>query len=151
MKITRTHSLVSFLILFLLSFSFVIAQAPPIPPGGQPPGGGGSGPGGGGGSSAPCIPSSNVICLDNPFKTGGNLIDFIKMIINEIVLPLGGVLAVLAFIYTGFKYVLAQGDSAKIQEAHRAFLYTVIGTGILLGAWLITDVLTNTIDKLKTG
>lgn len=108
--------------------------------------------GGGGGTTVGGGPTSgNIIHLDNPFKTGGNLIEFITVIINNIILPIGGVLAVLAFIFSGFKYVTAQGDPSKIKEAHRALLYTVIGTAILLGAWLIAGVISNTIDKLKTG
>ncbi len=124
-----TKNIFVFLLLSLIFTSTIYAQS--------------SGDSGGGSSQ-------NIIKLDNPFRTGGNLIDFIKVIINNIVLPVGGVLAVLAFIYAGFKYVLAQGDPAKIKDAHRALLYTVIGTAILLGAWLITDVISNTIDKLKT-
>lgn len=87
--------------------------------------------------------------LDNPFKHGDNLYDLLKAIINQIILPIGGVLAVLAFIYAGFLYVSAQGDEKKIQTAHRALLYTAIGTAVLLGAWVIANVIENTINQLK--
>lgn len=86
--------------------------------------------------------------FENPLRTGNNVLDLLKAIINEIILPLGGVLAVLAFIYSGFKYVTARGNTTKIEEANRALLYTAIGTAILLGSWVITNVIVNTVNKI---
>lgn len=88
------------------------------------------------------------IKLQNPFRTGDSLYDLIRAIINNIILPIGGVLAVLAFIYSGFLYVTAQGDSGKIKDAHNALLYTAIGTAILLGSWVIASVIENTIKQI---
>ncbi len=58
-------------------------------------------------------------------------------------------MAVLAFIYSGFLYVMAQGDETKIKTAHRALLYTAIGTAVLLGAAVISAVITATINQLR--
>jgi hypothetical protein len=71
-----------------------------------------------------------------------------KAIVNNVLLPIGGVLAVLGFIWSGFLYVMAQGNSTKIADATRALSYTAIGTAILLGAWAITDVISGTITQL---
>lgn len=90
-----------------------------------------------------------VITLENPFRLGGDLFTLIKTIINEIILPLGGMLAVLAFIYSGFLYVTAQGNDTKIKKAHTALLYTAIGTAILLGAWAIANAIEATIRQLN--
>jgi len=90
-----------------------------------------------------------AITLDNPFSGGDSLLELLNTIINEIIFPIGGVLAILAFIYAGFKYVTAQGDTTKIEEAHQTLLYVVIGTAILLGARLISEVISGTIDQLK--
>lgn len=86
--------------------------------------------------------------LPNPFKGGDSLIALLKTIIQDILMPVGGVLAVLAFIYTGFLYVTAQGDEKQISKAHRALLYTAVGTALLLGAWMFASVICNTIGKL---
>ena len=51
---------------------------------------------------------------------------------------------VLAFIYSGFLFVSAQGDANKLSEAKKAFLWTVIGAAIILGANVILDVVTTT-------
>jgi len=73
----------------------------------------------------------------------------LKSIVNNVLLPIGGVLAVLAFIYSGFLYVVAQGNESKIDEAHRALLYTSVGTAILLGAWVIVGVIEKTVNQLR--
>jgi hypothetical protein len=97
-------------------------------------------------------PSSNVTGhIENPFgSTGANTLpDLFQKIINSIIIPIGGVACILAFIYSGFLYVMAQGEDKKIQNAHRALLYTAIGTAVLLGAGVIANVITTTVDQLK--
>lgn len=110
--------------------------------GGNPPTGGGKPPTGGGNPISINIP--------NPFGHGiGSLFDLLKVVVNDIILPIGGVLAVLAFIYSGFLYVMAQGSETKLKTAHTALLYTAIGTAVLLGSWTLANVIENTINKLK--
>lgn len=87
--------------------------------------------------------------LTNPFAGGADtLFEFLKIIMNDIVLPIGGVLAVLAFIYSGFLYVTAQGNETKLKSAHGALLATVIGTAILLGSWVLANVICETIVQI---
>lgn len=111
----------------------------------QEEGGGGGGEEGGGNPGI-------IIRLSNPFNCGGvspcTLFTFLGAIINNILLPIGGVLAVLAFIYSGFLYVTAQGSETKLATAHKALLYTSIGTAVLLGSWVIAKVIENTINQL---
>ncbi len=93
--------------------------------------------------------------LNNPFNCGDispedcTLYTMFEAIINDIILPIGGVLAVIAFIYSGFLYVTAQGNETKLKTAHTALLYTAIGTAVLLGAWVISQVIESTINQLK--
>lgn len=87
--------------------------------------------------------------LKNPFRGGQNsLFGLLKTIINDILMPIGGVLAVLAFIYSGFLYVTARGNQTKIDTAHKALLYTAIGTAVILGAWVFATVICQTIGQL---
>jgi hypothetical protein len=89
--------------------------------------------------------------IPNPIGRHGDTIPALfRAIVDNIILPIGGVLAVLAFIYSGFLYVTAQGNETKIATAHRALLYTAIGTAILLGAWVISSVIENTINSLRS-
>lgn len=88
--------------------------------------------------------------LENPFKGVGNsLQDLFVAIINRILLPIGSVIAVIAFIYSGFLFVMAQGKPAEIETAKKALLYTAIGTALLLGASVLANVITGTINSLR--
>ena len=86
--------------------------------------------------------------LPNPFSGGDNLFALLKTIINDILLPIGGMLAVLSFIYSGFLYVTAQGNESKLATAHKALLYTSVGTALLLGAWVFASVICQTIGAI---
>lgn len=88
--------------------------------------------------------------IENPLKCGQNctINDLLKTLVNEILLPIASIIAVLSFIYSGFMYVMAKGNENEIKRAHRALLYSAIGTAILLGAWSIVNVVSNTVDKL---
>lgn len=62
---------------------------------------------------------------------------------------IGGVIIVLAIIYTGFLFVKAQGNSEELETAKRAFTWTVIGAAILLGSTVLSKIIENTINQLK--
>jgi type IV secretory pathway VirB2 component (pilin) len=94
--------------------------------------------------------STNTKGIPNPFAHGDSLMDLLNTIINKILMPIGGIVAVLAFIFVGFKFVLAQGNPGKIKEAREGLLYVAIGTAVLLGAWVIANVISNTIFQLQT-
>jgi type IV secretory pathway VirB2 component (pilin) len=106
----------------------------------------------GNGCSAATSNQGTPSTIGNPFNCGGatncTLDVFLNNIIHNLVLPLGGVLAVLAFIWVGFMYVTARGNSTKLEEANRALLYVAIGTAVLLGAELLSSVISNTVNKL---
>jgi hypothetical protein len=137
MKKSFLASLLSFAIIFLFSVSLVYAYV----------GGGGGGPiGGGGGESSACGGAPGT--LPNPFKGGCSLFGLLQVIIENILMPIGAVLAVIGFIYSGFLYVTAQGNETKIKTAHKALLYTAIGTALLLGAWTFANVIKNTVNSL---
>ena len=95
------------------------------------------------------VVSIQAVTLDNPFRGGDSLFTLLRTIIDNIILPIGGVLAVLAFVYSGFLYVTAQGNETKLATAHKALLYTAIGTAVLLGSWVIAKVIENTINSLR--
>lgn len=88
--------------------------------------------------------------ISNPLKdsVGSTIPALLNAIVDQILIPIGAILAVLAFIWAGFKFVTAQGSEPKIDEAKRALLYAAVGTAILLGAKVITTVLKNTLDAL---
>lgn len=128
---------VSIFLLFLFVFPHLVSAQG----GTSYPGSGTSNPG-----------NSGVIVIPNPFKCPNNdcsIKGFIEAIINKILMPIGGMVAVLMIMYAGFMYVTAQGDTGKISKAHDALLYAVIGAAVLLGAFVISQAIGGTIDQLK--
>jgi type IV secretory pathway VirB2 component (pilin) len=123
----------------MIPFGFLFAQTSVTPPNA--------------GSVTPPNPTpsqSFKIKIETPFKgISGGLEGFILTIIDKIVLPIGGIVAVLMIMYAGFLYVTAGGDTGKIKLAHTALLYAVIGSAILLGAKVISTVIQGTISQLK--
>lgn len=107
------------------------------------PEGGDSGSGEGGDSG-----TSMTIKIANPFKSN-SIQDLIKTIVNDILMKIGGVVAVLMIMYAGFLFVTARGNTGKLDEAKKALTYAVIGAAILLGAWVISQAISTTIDSLK--
>jgi hypothetical protein len=140
MKKIFLASFLSLSIFFVMGTVLVLAQ-------GDPATGGTNNPATGGTNN----PAGVSVELQNPFACGQNctLFTLLESVIDGILLPIGGVLAVLAFIYSGFLYVVAQGNEAKLKTAHKALLYTSIGTAVLLGSWVIAKVIENTINQLR--
>lgn len=99
--------------------------------------------------------NSTSVNLQNPFKAvcnNGNcgIVDLLQAIVDNIILPIGGVLAVLGFIWSGFMYVMARGNPTEIKNATTALTYTAIGTALLLGAYGISGVIKGTLDQFGT-
>lgn len=88
---------------------------------------------------------ANTLC--NPIKY--NNADQLLKALLKVVAQFAAIVAVIMFVYAGFIYVTAQGDEKKIEQAHKTFKYTAIGTAILLGAELLAAIIRNTIDKVS--
>jgi hypothetical protein len=102
----------------------------------------------GGNAGAGNQTSTQFSRLQNPIQANS-----FQELINDIVfiaMLIGGPLVVLAFVYTGFLFVKAQGNSTKLSEAKDALLYTVIGAFILLGAQVIASLVGGTVDQFRS-
>jgi hypothetical protein len=66
-------------------------------------------------------------------------------------LAIGIPIAVLFIVYAGFKFVLAQGNATKLSKARTNFMWTLVGIGIFVGAWLLASVVANTVNALGAG
>ncbi len=85
----------------------------------------------------------------NPLKAT-NFETFVKDIAN-IVAAIGGVLAVIFIIYSGFLFVTAQGNEKQLEQAKTTFKWTIIGTAVLLGAYLIATAIVNLVESLGSS
>jgi hypothetical protein len=144
MKLKKTFAfLASFVLILVMGAAMVSAAG----------GGGTTNTGDGGATNPPDGGADNkglslTVTLGNPFGRNANLFSVLASIIDNVLLPIGGVLAVMGFIWSGFLYVTAQGKEKQISDAHKAFKYTAIGTIILFGSRAIAEVIANTIRQL---
>jgi hypothetical protein len=86
--------------------------------------------------------------LVNPLgetKTFGALIGKITQIVAEIGLPL----AVVVLMYAGFLFVTARGNEEQIKTAKKVFFWAIIGTALILGAWVIAGAINEFLVGLK--
>lgn len=85
-------------------------------------------------------------CLENPlrFSSIERFIEGVLQAIIMIAIPI-----IVAFIvYAGFKYIFARGSSSAISEAHKNFTYVIIGTIMILGAWVLATLIGGTVSQL---
>jgi type IV secretory pathway VirB2 component (pilin) len=95
------------------------------------------------GSQTPCSSNSNAIC--NPLNSS----DITALLTNlvNIAIPIGAIIAVIMFIYVGFKFIFAQGKPEAIKDAWKWFGYVAIGTAILIGAKVIVSIMESTLTS----
>lgn len=95
-----------------------------------------------GGASGPV----GSVILDNPLKVGS--IYELIVSIAKIAAQVGASVAVVYLILSGFKFVTAQGDSTAVGKARTSFYHALIGTAVILGAWLLAEAIQGTIKSL---
>lgn len=57
----------------------------------------------------------------------------------------------LFIVYSGFLFILAQGNTGKLETAKKNFLYVIIGAILILGAWVIATLIGGTVSQLTSG
>ncbi|MEX1087351.1 MAG: hypothetical protein WEC58_02385, partial [Candidatus Paceibacterota bacterium] len=126
---------ISLVFSYCLVFVFLVALVTPVVVGAQ----------------SGTIPGDSGI--QNPLGEDGptTLMSFIEIIITNIVLPIASVVVVLAIIYSGFLFVAARGNPTKLEHARTAFTWTVVGTAVLLGSWVIAAAIEGTLCEITDG
>jgi hypothetical protein len=75
---------------------------------------------------------------------------FIKAVLG-IIIKIGIPVASMFLIWAGFLFLTAQGNESKLTAAKHAFLWSCIGFGILLGAWLLAIAFEGVITSFSGG
>jgi hypothetical protein len=70
--------------------------------------------------------------------------------IIRLITQIGALIAVLMIIWTGFKFVTAQGNPKDLQTAKDMFKTAIIGTAILLGASGIANIVVTTVFSITS-
>jgi hypothetical protein len=97
-------------------------------------------------SSSNTPTSGTVEFIKNPIKVN-SIIDFIKAII-DVLIKIAIPIIALAIIYSGFLFVSARGNTEKLEAAKRTFIYTLLGAAILLGAWALAQIISETVSAI---
>lgn len=127
---------------FVLSLVFCFTSISPVLLLAQGPGGGGTvGP----------APGATTVNIPNPLAGVGatNLLDFMKLVFDDVIIPIGGIVLALGIIWSGFLFVTAQGNAIKLATAQKAFFWSFIGGLLLLGAWAIAKGIEATINSIR--
>ena len=113
-------------------------------------GGGQGSVGGGQGSPGGNLSQSGQgsVSLFNPLGQDSTLLGFFQEIL-DVILVFAVPLIVFFIILAGFNYVMARANPGKIETANKALLYAVIGGVIILGAYIILEVISGTIDAFR--
>jgi hypothetical protein len=82
----------------------------------------------------------NVDSIQSLISTG------LTFVVN--LLAIAGVLYIL---WTGFLLVKAQGNEKELETAKKSFTHAIIGMAIILGAWGIAMVISNTVSKITNN
>lgn len=102
-------------------------------------------------SAAPLLARAEAaVSFTNPFRVGTSLYQFIVTVIDNIILPVGAVIVVIFLIFAGFQFVMARGNPTEIAKARSNFIWVVVGSSILLGAWLIARIVQNTVMNIRS-
>jgi hypothetical protein len=95
-------------------------------------------------------PNNNTtnIRLINPLGGIDSIEGFLEKLFN-IVLRIAIPIIALAIIYSGFLFVTAQGKEDKLTTAKNTLMFTLIGAAIILGAWVIANALSETVNDIR--
>lgn len=126
-----------FLSTLIIIIGFYAVAITPIPAFGQTPGQ----------STAQQQTAGQIVGkVQNPINVS-DLSAFVAKVLG-IILKIAIPIVAAFIIYSGLMFVLARGNSEKLEKAKTRLLYTLIGAGVLLGAWMIATVIKSTIEAL---
>lgn len=98
-------------------------------------------------TATPCTSTSGN-CLTSPLSSSLSTIpQFLSAALKamvQIALPIITVFVV----YSGFLFVTAQGNKSKLEDAKRNFFYVIIGALLILGAWIIANLIAGTVTQV---
>jgi len=84
--------------------------------------------------------------FDNPLQDD-TILEFLARILGVLVQFLVPVI-VLFYVITGLMFIMARGNPQKLTVAKTSILYTTIGACIVLGAWILAEMINSTIKQI---
>lgn len=87
--------------------------------------------------------------LENPL---GSDVDSVPSVIEKLlklIFVIGTPLIAVVIIYSGYLYVSSMGDPNKVKHAKEMLLNALIGGALLLGSFVIAELISGTVDQIK--
>lgn len=87
--------------------------------------------------------------LRNPLEGGGisSLPQFVSSALKVMVMVALPIIT-LFMVYSGFLFVFARGNQEMLSKAKTNFVFVVIGSVLILGAWVFASIIGSTIKQL---
>lgn len=101
---------------------------------------------GGGGAAPVPINKDSQVELINPLQM--ETIEGLLRAIIAVVLVFAVPIIIFFIIYAGFLYVTARGNEQQVRQATTALLYAVVGGLLILGAYVLIDIIANLITAI---
>lgn len=86
--------------------------------------------------------------LCNPLKPEFSSIPLFISGALKVIVMVALPIIVLFFVIAGFKFISAQGNPSKLDEARKNFVWVVVGALLIMGAWVLATLLANTVSQL---
>ncbi len=84
--------------------------------------------------------------LQNPLNVSG-VSDFVALVLKVMVMVALPIIT-LFIVYSGFLFISAQGNEEKLGKAKTNLLYVLIGSILILGAWVIATMIGGTVSQI---
>jgi hypothetical protein len=91
-----------------------------------------------------CKPGALCNPLNTQYSTIPTFIAGALKAVVMIALPI----IVLFFVIAGFKFISAQGNPSELAVARKNFMWVVIGSLLIMGAWVLATLLAGTVAQL---
>jgi hypothetical protein len=89
--------------------------------------------------------------IGNPLKPEfSSIYAFVEEIVR-IAGQIGFYIAIFFIVYSGFLFVKARGNDQELEKAKKTLTWTLVGTAVLLGAWIFALAIKTTINSLGIG
>jgi hypothetical protein len=95
------------------------------------------------------VQSQAAVELKNPLQV--ETIEGLLRAIIAVVLVFAVPIIIFFIIYAGFLYVTARGNEQQVQQATRALLYALVGGLLILGAYVLIDIIANLVASIAAN
>ena len=96
----------------------------------------------------PLIALADTGILNSPLNTAVSTIPKFIAGFLQILVVVALPILTLFIVISGFKFITAQGNETKLANAKQNFMYVILGSLLILGAWVIATLIAGTVAQL---